>query len=102
MISLTIMKRFYVPYSGNQPAAVLINGHRMLILANSRETLEEDLAFFGADQVRQVQAGDSASEAQLVLGRLASSAKGGVVVAPSDVGLRDVIRNLESELPWLQ
>ena len=95
------MKRFYVPYAGNEPAPVIINGHRMLILSNSREALEDELAFFGADRLRQVKTGDSPSEAQLVLGKLATSAKGGVVVAPADVGLQDVIRNLESELPWL-
>lgn len=94
------MNNFFVPYTGKKPALVNINGHRLVILAEEKDTLEEDLDLLGADRVKKLKVADS-SQDQL-LGKIARQVDGGVVIAPSGVGLRDVLKNLETELPWFQ
>jgi hypothetical protein len=79
------MNNFFVPYTGKKPALVNINGHRLVILAEEKDMLEEELELLGADRVK-----------------IARQVDGGVVIAPSGIGLRDVLKNLESELPWFQ
>ena len=96
------MKRFFVPYTGSEPAAVTVNGHRLVILSSVSAPLGDDLVALGADSARPVYSGDSAQEETRVLNNLAKLTNAGVVVAPADVQVRDVIRNLESQLPWLQ
>ena len=94
--------RLFVPYQGAQPAAVDINGHRLIILSRSRRTLEDSLQVVGADNVRQLKAGGTNEEEEATLYKLAQEVQGGVVVAPHNAGMADVIRNLEAELPWIQ
>ena len=96
------MKRYFVPYSGEKPASVLINGHRMVILSPDRETMEEGLALIGADNVKAIKGGESEDEERSALQQFAAKAHAGVVIAPSSVGVQDILRNLEAELPWLQ
>ena len=96
------MENFFVPYTGKKPALVCINGHRLVILSHEKDTLEEDLDLLGADRVKTVKVKGSESEQERLLGKIAREVDGGVVIAPAGVGLRDVIKNLESELPWLQ
>jgi hypothetical protein len=96
------MEHFFIPYSGKKPASLFINGHRLVILAHDKEIIEDDLELLGADRVKTVKL-SSAEEAQdQFLGKIARQVDGGVVIAPSGIALREVIRNLESELPWLQ
>jgi hypothetical protein len=64
--------------------------------------LEEDLELLGADRVKKVRLSSSEIEQDKFLGRIARQVDGGVVIAPSGIELKDVIKNLESELPWLQ
>lgn len=96
------MKNFYVPYSGPKPAVVSINGHKLVILAQEADALKNDLALVGGDRLKRIEAGESPEEERVVLDRLAKSVQGGVVIAPAEVGVGDVIRNLEAELPWIQ
>ncbi len=96
------MDNFFVPYTGNKPASVCINGHRLVILCHEKDMLEDDLELLGADRVKKVKFGSSDVEQEKVLGKLAKQVDGGVVIAPTGVDLREVLRNLESELPWLQ
>lgn len=96
------MDKFFVPYTGKKPALVCINGHRLVILAEEKDTLEEDLDLLGADRVKRVKVTGSDQEQEQLLGRIARQVDGGVVIAPSGVGLRDVLKNLENELPWFQ
>jgi hypothetical protein len=96
------MESFFVPYTGKKPAAVCINGHRLVILSHEKDTLEEDLDLLGADRVKSVRLGQSEKDQEEFLGKIARQVDGGVVIAPSGIGLRDVIKNLETELPWLQ
>lgn len=96
------MDNFFVPYIGKKPASVCINGHRLVILAQERDMLEEDLDLLGADSVKRVKGAQSEQDQEKLFGKLARQVDGGVVIAPEGVGLRDVLKNLESELPWLQ
>lgn len=96
------MKNFYVPYSGPRPAVVDINGHKLVILAQDPDSLRNDLALVGGDHLKRLDVGESPEEERVVLDRLARSIQGGVVVAPTEVEVEDVIKNLEAELPWIQ
>ena len=79
-----------------------INGHKLVILAQDADALKQDLALLGGDNLKRLDVGESPEEERVVLDRLARSIKGGVVVAPSETEVEDVIRNLEAELPWIQ
>jgi hypothetical protein len=92
---------FFVPYTGKKPASVSINGHRLVILSSERDTIEDDLDLFGADRIKKVRLGVSEVEQERALGKIARQVDGGVVIAPAGVGIRDVLKNLESELPWV-
>jgi hypothetical protein len=96
------MRKYFIPYSDENPATVLVNGHRMVILSNDRSSLQDELELLGANKLKQIRAGDSEAEDRIVLHRIAAKAHAGVVVAPSDLALSDVLRNLKAELPWLQ
>jgi hypothetical protein len=96
------MKTLYVPFSGDKPASVVVNGHRLVILAQEDADLEENLGLLGADHVESVGGGNSMEEQAMLMGKLAKLADGGVVIAPKDADLGDLIKNLEAQLPWLQ
>lgn len=96
------MENFFVPYVGKRPASLCINGHRLVILAHEKDTLEDDLDLLGADRLKKVKISDKGAEHEKFLGKIARQVDGGVVIAPMGVDLRDIIKNLESELPWLQ
>ena len=101
MINLIHMTDLFVPYTGKRPAAVWINGHRLVILSHDRVILEEDLNLLGADRLKTIKVGANQVEVDRVLGRIAQEVDSGIVIAPPNVELKDVLRNLESELPWL-
>ena len=81
------MKLYYVPYSGSFPAAMLINGHKLVFLAEEEEAFLDELYRFGADHVQQVEVGESREEQEQAFSSIAQQVDGGIVVAPSDVGL---------------
>jgi hypothetical protein len=96
------MDNFFVPYTGKKPASVWINGHRLVILTHDKEMLEDDLDLLGADRVKKVRVSSTDAGQDKFLGKIARQVDAGVVIAPSGVDLRDVLKNLESELPWVQ
>ena len=96
------MENYFVPYFGKRPASLCINGHRLVILAHDKEVLADDLELLGADRLKTVKHKDRDGVQEEFLGKIARQVDGGVVIAPSGVELREVIKNLESELPWLQ
>jgi len=96
------MSNFYVPYAGSKPASLSINGHRLVIISADRNELEENLSLLGADHFQELDDWGSRAEQEASLETIASSVGGGVVVAPEDLELREVIKNLETELPWIQ
>jgi hypothetical protein len=96
------MDNYFVPYFGKRPASLYINGHRLVILAHDKDVLADDLELLGADRLKTVKLKDRDGVQEEFLGKIARQVDGGVVIAPSGVELREVIKNLESELPWLQ
>ena len=96
------MENFFVPYTGKKPAAVYINGHRLVIMASEKDLLEDDMELLGADKIKKVRLSSSEDARLQFMGKIARQVDGGVVIAPSGVELKDVLRNLEDELPWVQ
>lgn len=96
------MGKFYVPYSGKKPASILVNGHRLIILSRDEDVFEYELRELGADSLKKVLTGDSREEEERILNKLAKAVAAGVVVAPANLHVSEVIKNLESQLPWLQ
>jgi hypothetical protein len=95
------MAEWYVPYIGKKPASVTIKGHKLVILSQDRDAIEDELNSLGGDRIKTIKAGGSKVDQERVIGKIAEQVDGGVVIAPNDVELRDVIRKLEDELPWL-
>lgn len=93
-----MMTKIFVPYEHNRPASIIINGHRLLILATSREEIESDLSAVGADEVRQVELVGDETEA---LAELGASVQSGVVVTPPGISIGDLMHSLQEELPWV-
>ena len=96
------MKTFYVPYKGKKPAALSINGHTLVILFRDRHSVEQVMSRVGATKIHKVRGGTNEVEEAQALQHIGTLANGGVVIAPPDAPFDDVIRSLESELPWLQ
>ena len=96
------MSRYFIPYSGDKPTAVDINGHRLIILCKDRGAIEDDLEIIGADSLKLMKTGGSREEESRALNRLSKTNHAGVVIAPDDIELKDVLKNLEVQLPWLQ
>ncbi len=95
------MNNYFVPYTGKKPASVCINGHRLVILTVEKDVLEDDLELIGADRIRKVRVKGLEEEQEKLFGRLARQVDGGVVLAPSGIDLREILQNLEEELPWV-
>jgi len=95
------MTSYFIPYMGERPASIVINGHRVIILACEREVLAEGLSRIGADDIREICIGSTPEEQEELLGNLAQSVNGGVIVAPVATRVNEVIDELEAELPWL-
>ena len=95
------MANLFVPYIGEQPAAVVINGHRLVILSAEKDSLEDNLDLVGGDQVKEMFGGDTPEEQELILAELATAVAGGVVIAPVDSEVIELIEELQNELPWL-
>lgn len=96
------MKQYYVPYSGELPASLSINGHQLVIVSEDRDELLDGLSQLGADRVEGiVSSGEDEEEVELAK-NLAQCSGSGVVIAPAELTLDELIQNLEIELPWIQ
>ena len=95
------MSIYYIPYHGNKPAAVVINGHRLVIMSQDKESLEQDLSMLGADKLKSVESEVEVEQNSTLIDRIAKNAKAGVVFAPGETDITEVIKNLEEQLPWL-
>lgn len=98
----TIMANYFVPYSGRKPAALQINGHRVLLFSRSKETFSDELGLLGADRIKRVRATVPSAEKDIALEKLSQTAEAGLVLVPPHAPIAEIIRNLESELPWVQ
>lgn len=95
------MQKVYVPYKDDVPAAVYINGHRVLIVCSESKDIVADLPLPSDTEIREMEiAEDDATQSQ-VLADLAAGINGGVVVTPPGISAKDLIANLEQELPWI-
>jgi hypothetical protein len=93
------MTNLYVPYDGEIPAAIEINGHRLVIVSTSRDELEDDLQRIGGTEIREIEVPEDENR---MLVDIASAVHGGVVIPPPGMTVESVIENLERELPWMQ
>lgn len=96
------MNRLFVPCVGKKLAPVVINGHRLLILSQDKKLLGDGLPLLGGDRVKSLPKVTSSDEQERLLGQLAERTSAGIVVAPDNIEMKDLIRSLENELPWVQ
>jgi hypothetical protein len=94
-------KQLFVPYKGKAPATVMINGHRLVILSADKDDLEENLTLVGGTRLRKLRTGSSPEEEQARLHRLAEEVQGGIVIAPHELPVPQVLKSLEEQLPWI-
>lgn len=102
MLTRWVMAEYFVPYRRKRPASVSVNGHRLIILSQSRDTAEDVLPFVGGDSVKRLRSGDSEAEEAAALMQLGKRIRGGVVIAPANTNMFDVLRDLRGNLPWVQ
>ena len=96
------MTDYFVPYKRKRPASVNVNGHRVIILSQSRDTVEDALPFCGGDAVRRCDFGDTEFEEAHAFSQLSRKINGGVVIAPPNMQMSEILKDLEGSLPWLQ
>ncbi|NDC38572.1 MAG: hypothetical protein EBZ48_11025 [Proteobacteria bacterium] len=95
------MATFFVPFAGDKPASLDINGHRLVILSRSAASLEDGLPLVGAERIEKISVPRSKSKELEALTEIGRSANSGVVIAPPNIAMEDLIRDLEAQLPWL-
>ena len=95
------MAIFYVPFAGDRPASLDINGHRLVIMSRSAKPIKEGLPLVGAERIEKVKVPRSQPEEIEALTQIGRSANSGVVIAPPDVAMDDLIKELQANLPWL-
>ena len=61
------MSNYFVPYLGRRPAPALINGHKLLIMAQEESVFDEQLGLIGADRVKRVRVSENREEQELSL-----------------------------------
>ena len=96
------MAKLFVPYFGKNPAPIVINGHRLLIISPQKSTLTDWLPLLGGNRVRTLPDVASDQEKEEQLSKLALRSNAGIVVAPQEVEVHELLKSLENELPWLQ
>ncbi len=95
------MTSYFIPYSSGEPASVVINGHRLIVVGEDKNEIESHLALFGGDSLMSVEEFSSPEEQEEYLQGLARSSGAGIVLAPHDIGIDEVLSSLEAELPWI-
>lgn len=95
------MEPIFVPYAGTHPATIDINGHRLVILSQEREQLEDCLELLGGDHVFEVDQTNFETSEEVLQG-LAEESKARLVVTPLDVEIPQVLEQLRINLPWPQ
>lgn len=94
------MNRIFVPYSGEDPAAIEINGHRLLIVASNEDDLDQNEELLGSDEIKEFDLPEADEPATFA--QLAQQVHGGIVMTPPGIDLETLIEHLARELPWLQ
>ena len=95
------MVKVFVPYIHNVPAALEINGHKVLIICADSDDIVGELDIVGGDEIRELVLGEGSHEQSELLADLAADIEGGVVLSPPGVPPSAMINNLRQELPWI-
>lgn len=95
------MTNYFVPYSGKKPVSLNVNGHKLILLATDKESIESELPEVGGDRLKVFKVGESEVEKEKFLTDFAFKNEAGVVIVPSEISPKDLLKNLESQLPWL-
>jgi hypothetical protein len=101
MFILTKMKKFYIPYVGKKPFSTVINGHRLVMLAEDKSSFAEEMVSVGIDKVKVVKVEDSENAETELFIKLANKHNAGVVIIPPELGCQQLIEALQVELPWM-
>lgn len=96
------MTRYYIPYSGKHPASFEIKGHKLILLARDKGSIEHDLDTVGADRLKMFRVGDSEIDEEQFLAKIAEKNAAGVLILPAETSYTDLMKSLEDQLPWLQ
>ncbi len=96
------MNKYFVTCEDGKPASLLINGHRLVIISSDPGDLEDHMELLGGTTLAELGDMETPDEEDPRLLELATSVDAGVVVAPDDIDVSELIRNLEDELPWIQ
>jgi len=95
------METLYAPFHNDQPAAVTVNGHRVVVVSADPTILEESLAILGATTVAPLAEGEVTDPEELV-DDLARTSAAYVVVTPSEISVAEMLTSLGESLPWIQ
>lgn len=95
------MERLYLPYSGEGPTVVSVNGHRLVILAQEAEQVSSALELLGGDSVQEFDV-ESYSDPIEFVQEIALATKAEVVMAPPNANLGLLVKELHEKLPWIQ
>ena len=95
------MSKLYVPYRGKKPSPMYINGHRVLVLSRDQESAKQALEFSGAEKIKRISSGETKEQESWTTSNLALKGKCDVIVTASDVGMPDLVKSLEKQLPWI-
>jgi len=96
------MGTLYMPYSGEQPSSLYINGHKVLFLSTDQRSFEAYRELLALDMIRPLYTPETVDDLEAVINALARKNGASVVITPPSVPMSEVVRSLEKELPWLQ
>ena len=57
------MSKFFIPYDGENPAAVDIKGHKLVIVSTSAEEMLKGLQSLGGDHLEELEVSEGGSQA---------------------------------------
>ena len=105
------MKKLYIPFTGEDPAFVNVNGHQIVLVSRDARSLSAGLELIGGDTVHEVAANSLENPVQFFkdlfpkgkdLTDPAVPSAAHIVLTPPETEVWEVLRSLEMELPWVQ
>ena len=90
----------FIPFTGSHPTTTTINGHRLMLVCEAKESMEEMLSYLGADRVEEMHVPGVDDVEQAVID-LTRSSRVRVVVLPKDCPMKPFLERLEEDLPWI-
>lgn len=89
----------FIPFSGKRPVTTSINGHRVMVVSEHKENIQDALTLLGADRLEEVIM--TPSEVQKAILDLTRSNQAHVVLLPEDCSMIRLLAQLEEDLPWI-